>query len=134
MGRRRASRVTFIYGVVTALVVTAIVLYSLVADWSWFQSLLLTIGTLVVAWAIVFSFMEVHRIATRSKSITGPDDIVDPDAPRKVTVGPPTNEATPHHEFHPGSQGLDQGQLTSRLSGTPTPREFFRRGKDKPAS
>jgi hypothetical protein len=133
MAKRRASRVTFTFGVVTALVVTVVVLYSLVAEWSWFQSLLLALGTLVVAWTIVFSFLEVRRIATRSKSIIGPADIVDPDAPREVIVEPPTAEATPHHEFHAGSEGQDQGQLTSRLSGTPTPRELLRWGKGKKA-
>jgi hypothetical protein len=120
MGKRKASQIAFTYVVVTAMVITAIVLYSLAADWSWVQGLWLTLGVLAVVWAAVFSFLEIRRIAARWKSIAGPEDFVDPDAPRQVIVEPPTGEATPHHEFHAGSEGQDQGQLTSRLSGTPS--------------
>ena len=134
MAKRTASRVAFTYVVVSAVVVTAILLYSLVAALTWPQRVWLTVGVLIVVWGIVFSIHEVRRIAARSESILGPADVVDPDAPRKVIVGPPTAEATPHHEMHPGSAGLDQGQLTSRLSGTPTPRELFQRGGGKKAS
>lgn len=134
MAKRTASRVAFIYVAVSALVITAIVLYSLTAGWSWMQSLWLTLGVLAVVWGILFSILEVRRIAARRESISGPPDIVDPDAPREVIVEPPTGEATPHHEFHAGSRGLDQGQLTSRLTGTPTPGELLHRGRDKKAS
>jgi hypothetical protein len=85
------------------------------------ETLVLLLGVLVVVWAIVFTFLEVGRIAARAKSIAGPDDLVDPDAPRIVIVEGPTGEATPHHEAHSGSPGLDQGQLTSNLPDhTPT--------------
>lgn len=131
MAKRKASRVAFTFVVASALVITVVVLYSLAAGWDFFQGLWLTLGVLVVVWAIIFSILEVRRIAAREKSIVGPADIVDPDAPRKVIVEPPTGVATPHHEMNPGSEGLDQGQLTSRLSGTPTPRELFRRGGKK---
>lgn len=134
MAKRKASRVAFTFVVVSAVVITAVVLYSLTARWNFWQSLWLTVGVLVVVWGILFSILEVRRIAARSKSIVGPADIVDPDAPRKVVVEPPTGEATPHHEMHPGSAGLDQGQLTSRMGGTPTPREMFQRGGGKKAS
>jgi hypothetical protein len=50
--------------------------------------------------------------------------VVDPDGPRRVVVEPPTGHPYPHHELLPGSQGLDQGQLTSRCPDT-TP-ELFR--------
>jgi len=134
MAKRKASQVAFTYVVVSAVVITAIVLYSLMAGWAWMQSLWLTVGVLVVVWGILFSILEVRRIASRSKSIMGPADVVDPDAPRNVMVEPPTSEATPHHEVHPGSAGLDQGQLTSRMGGTPTPRELLRRPSGKKAS
>lgn len=134
MAKRKASQVAFTYVVVSAVVITAILLYSLVADLTWPQRLWLTVGVLIVVWGIVFSILEVKRIAAREKSIVGPGDIVDPDAPREVIVEPPTGEATPHHEWHAGSEGLDQGQLTSRLTGTPTPREIFQRGGGKKAS
>jgi len=131
MAKRRTSRVTFLYGVATTVVATCIVLYSLVAGWSGFQSVLLLVGSLIVVWAIVFSFLEVGRIASRSEKITGPDEVVDPDAPRKVIVAPPTGHPYPHHEDHVESAGLDQGQLTSRLSGTPSVGELFPRGRHK---
>ncbi len=134
MDKRKASRVAFTYVVVSAVVITAILLYSLVAELTWPQRVWLTLGVLVVVWGIVFSILEVRRIAAREKSIVGPPHMVDPDAPRKVMVEPPTGEATPHHELHAGSEGLDQGQLTSRLTGTPTPREIFQRRGGKKAS
>jgi hypothetical protein len=115
MTNRQKSRIAFTYAVATAVPVTGIVLYSLIADWSRSQTLLLLIGSLIVVWAIVFSFLEVGAIAARSKNITDPDEVVDPDAPRRVMVAPPTGEPYPHHEHHVGSAGLDQGQLTSRL-------------------
>lgn len=105
----------FIYGIVTALIVTGIILFSLIAGWSWRQSIWLTIGVLVVVWTIIFSFVETRRIARREDSITGPRDAIDPDRPRTVIVEPATGEPVEHHEFHRGSEGLDQGQLTSRL-------------------
>jgi hypothetical protein len=134
MAKRKGSQVAFTYVVISAVVITAVLLYSLVADLTWPQRVWLTVGVLIVVWGIVFSILEVRRIAARSESILGPADVVDPDAPRKVVVEPPTGEATPHHELHAGSEGLDQGQLTSRLTGTPTPGELFRRGHDKKAS
>jgi hypothetical protein len=129
MVNRKSSRVAFTFAAISAVVITTIVLYSLVAGFTAFQALTLLGGSLLVTWAILFSFFEVRRIAQRSKSITGEVSDIDPDAPRKVVVGPPTSEATPHHEFWPESPGSDQGQLTSRLSGTPSPGELFRRKK-----
>ena len=115
---RRSSRVGFTFGAITAVVLTCLILYSLIAGLSGSQTLLLTIGCLIAVWAILFSFFEVRRLALRSKSIGGEASDFDPDASRKVSVEPPTGEATPHHEVHLGSEGLDQGQLTSRLPDT----------------
>ncbi|MGB6947235.1 MAG: hypothetical protein WBE37_32850 [Bryobacteraceae bacterium] len=130
MSKRKTSQVAFIYAVVTAVVATCIILFGLTADWSRFQTALLLVGSLVVVWAIAFSFMEVARLAARSEKITGPDERVDPDAPCVVIVEPPTGEATPHHESHVGSPGLDQGQLTSSLPDhTPTFGKFLSRGR-----
>jgi hypothetical protein len=128
---RKSSRVVFIFGVIGALIVTGVTLYSLAADYSAMQTTILMLGCLVVAFAIIFSFLEVRRIAHRSNSIGGEISGVDPDGPRKIIVEPPTGEATPHHEFHEGSRGLDQGQLTSRLSGTPRFAELFHWGRHK---
>lgn len=115
MVTRRTSWVLFTFVVVSAVAITCITLYSLVAGFSRAETLFLLIGCLIVIWAILFSFFEVYRIAARSKRITGSDELIDPDAPRKIIVEPPTGEATPHHESHAGSEGFDQGQLTSRL-------------------
>lgn len=118
---RKRSRLLFAFGTATAVVVTCIVLYSLVAGLSLLQASLFLVGSLIVVWVSLFSFFEVRRIAAgRSTSnwLDGSDDRIDPDAPRVVIVGPPTGEATPHHEDHLGSEGLDQGQLTSRIPDT----------------
>jgi hypothetical protein len=118
---RKKSRLLFGFGTATAVAVTCIVLYSLIAGLSPLQTSIWLVGSLIVVWAGLFSFFEVRRIAAgRSTSIfwDGSDDRIDPDAPRVVIVEPPTGEATPHHEDHLGSEGLDQGQLTSRIPDT----------------
>jgi hypothetical protein len=95
MTNRQTSRIAFAYAVATAVPVTGIVLFSLIADWSRSQTLLLLIGSLLVVWAILFSFLEVGAIAARSKNLTKQDEGVDPDAPRRVMVAPPTGEPYP---------------------------------------
>ncbi len=127
MAKRRASRVVFTVGTISAIVATCIILFTLQAGWKWPQALVLLIGSLVLVWAILFSFMELRRVATGSPAITGPREEFDPDAPRRVTVRPPTGNPEPHHEHYPESPGQDQGQLTSRLEGTPSLREMLRR-------
>jgi hypothetical protein len=115
------------YAVASAVVATCIILYSLMAELSGWQSLVLLLGVLVVVWAIIFSFLEVRRIASRSQKITGPDEAVDPDAPRRVLVEPSTGDPCPHHENHNGSPGMDQGQFTSQLRGETPLIEFLQR-------
>ena len=117
---RKKSWIEFLYVVLTAIALTGIVLYSLTEKLSWSQIMLLSAGSLLVIWAIVFTFVEVQRIAGQSqKSIVQSfDEADDWDLPRRVVVEPPTDEPCPHHEDHAGSEGLDQGQLTSQLSGT----------------
>jgi hypothetical protein len=118
---RKKSRVLFAFGTATAVTATCLILYSLTAGLSIFQASLYLIGSLIVVWAGLFSFFEVRRIAAgRSRSICldDLDNQIDPDGPRVVIVEPPTGEATPHHEHHAGSEGLDQGQLTARIPDT----------------
>ena len=118
---RKTSRVLFAFGTATAVVVTCIVLYSLIADLSLLQTSIFLVGSLIVIWAGLFSFFEVRRIAAgrfTSIYLDGSESQMDPDAPRVVNVEPPTDEATPHHENHLGSEGLDQGQLTSQIPDT----------------
>jgi hypothetical protein len=97
------------------------------AELTGWQSLVLLLGVLVVVWATIFSFLEVARIASRSQKIAGPDDALDPDAPRVVIVEPSTGDPCPHHENHPASPGLDQGQFTSQLRGDTPFVEFLQR-------
>jgi hypothetical protein len=126
MTNRKKSRIAFIYAVITAVTVTCIFLYSLMAGLARSQSVLLLIGCLIVVWAIVFSFVEVRRLAAGPHS--SDKELVDPDGPRRIIVEPPTGEPYPHHEQHAGSPGQDQGQLTSRLpDDTPTLGKLFRR-------
>jgi hypothetical protein len=117
VSERRATLI-FIFVVASAIAITSITLYSLVAGFSRFETLFLLIGSLIVIWAMIFSFFEVRRIASRSKSISEHEEI-DPDAPYVVVVGPPTGNPYPHHEEHAESAGFDQGQLTSRLPDLP---------------
>ncbi len=113
---RKTSRVAFTFGVISAIVISCITLYSLTAGLSWFEALFLLLGSLAVIWAVIFSFFEVGRIASRSKSISRrEEESIDPDARRKVIIEPSTGHPYPHHEHIAGSAGFDQGQLTSRL-------------------
>jgi fatty acid desaturase len=118
MVSRKTSRVAFTFVVATAVVITCVTLYSLVAGFSRFETLFLLIGSLVVIWALIFSFFEVRRIADHSPSISETDKRSDPDASRLVNVAPATGHPYPHHEDQHESAGLDQGQLTARMPDT----------------
>ncbi|HEX5229043.1 MAG TPA: hypothetical protein VFW44_15105 [Bryobacteraceae bacterium] len=126
---RKSSRVAFTFAVISAIVITCVTLYSLFAGLTKFEAIFLLAGSLVVIWAVIFSFFEVGRIANRSKSISGTEE-VDPDAPRTVVIEPPTGHPYPHHEEIAGSGGFDQGQLTSRLPDLPS--VSFRLSKRRP--
>lgn len=120
MTKRERSRVIFVSGALTALTVTCIVLYSLVADVGLSQTLLLLFGCLLVLGAMLFTFFEIQRLVRFSNRGSGPSvEDRDPDAARIVVIDPPTGEPYPHHEHHTGSPGLDQGQLTSQLPDSP---------------
>ena len=116
---RQASRVAFTFVVVSAIAITCVTVYGLVAGVTWFEGLFVLGGVLALIWAILFSLFEVRRIADRSKSIGGEMTGPDPDRARTVSVGPPSGHPYPHHEQIEGSMGLDQGQLTSRSPDLP---------------
>ncbi len=131
---RKGARVTFLFVVISAIAATCITIYGLAAGYSMFQGAILGVGCMIVLWAIIFSIMELQRLARRSKRIGGHESGFDPDAPRRVIVEPPTGEATPHHEQHGGSPGLDQGQLTARSPDlSPFSEWFHGRRKHKPS-
>jgi len=118
MANREKTRITFAYVVVTAITVTSIILYSLTVGLRGWQSFLFLVGSLILAWSIVFTFVEVRRLARISKNGgQAPEEESDFYPPRRIIVDPPTGEPYPHHEDHLESAGQDQGQLTARLSG-----------------
>ncbi len=126
---RKASQVAAAFGIISAAAITCILLYSLIAGLSFFQGSMLLGGSLIVLWAIIFSFFEVRRISSGERSI-GQGPSVDPDATRRILVEPPTGHPYPHHEQHAESAGFDQGQLTARLPDAPSLRTLFRRERD----
>jgi hypothetical protein len=110
------ERFAFLYVAISAPVVACVMAYSAIGGLRWWQSLLLLLGGLIGAWATVFSFLEVRRIAQT------PQDRADealkaatPYVSRTVVVAPPTGDPCPHHEDYPESAGFDQSQLTSRI-------------------
>ena len=127
------ERFAFLYAVIAAAAIASVMIYSSMAGLAGWPRLLMLIGTVIVGWAVLFSFLEVRRLAQTPKN-RADEALVDanPYHSRIVVVEPPTGEATPHHEDHPESPGLDQGQLTSQLPDSmPFIDTFFSRGRDK---
>ena len=114
------EKFTFLYVVMSAAAITCATAYSLIAGLGLLQASLLLIGCLLVACAFVFSFMEIRRAVRADKKSVDESFAREPDpyASRTVDVAPPTQDAYPHHEDYVESQGLDQGQLTARISGS----------------
>lgn len=115
--KRKTIRSAFIYGAVTAVVLTCLGMYSLLASLTIWQTLLLLSGSLIVIWTILFTVLEMLRLAKQSNSGGNQAVIEDEDLefPRVVVVHPATGDPYPHHEHYAESGGLDQGQLTSQL-------------------
>jgi len=114
---RGQEKFTFLYVVFAAVAITCSIAFSLYASLAWTQSLLLLIGSVLVATAIVFVSLEVRRDSRGGKTSAGEsfNEGVDPYGPTTVELRPPTGEPYPHHEYFKESQGLDQGQLTARI-------------------
>jgi hypothetical protein len=92
--------------------------FSLMHRLGWTERVLLLIGGISVAWGILFTFLEIRRLAQTSKERA--EDILAEEKERfgPETIKPPTGDPYPHHEDYPESAGFDQGQLTSRISGS----------------
>lgn len=118
MLKRRPSRNAFVYVVANAITLSCAITYALVAHLAWWQNLLLTAGSVIFVSMVVFSYLEVARLGRISRSSTASPVEEDVEVMRVVVVEPPTGAPYPHHEDHDGSQGQDQGQLTSRLAGS----------------
>ena len=113
------ERFAFLYVVISAAAIGCAMTYSWIASLNRWQTVLLVIGCLIGAWATVFSFLEVRRIAKSGKSAAeSVQEEVDLYPSRTVVVAPPTGDPYPHHEDYSESAGLDQGQLTSQLTGS----------------
>lgn len=131
---RGEEKFAFLYVVISAVVVGCAMTYSWIAGLAWWQTVLVLIGGLAGAWATVFSFLEVRRIAKTPKyrAEEALKEEADPYASRTVVVAPPTGEPYPHHEDYAESAGLDQGQLTSHLpDSTPFIDTFLSRREQK---
>jgi len=103
-------------------------MYSLIAGLTAMQTLLLLSGSLIVTWTILFTVLEILRLAGRSRIVEDEDLEI----PRVLIVQPSTGDPYPHHEHYAERGGLDQGQLTSHLpESTPLIVELRRRRGDK---
>jgi hypothetical protein len=111
------EKFAFLYVAISALAVACAMTFSGIVGLTTLQTVLLLIGLLIGAWGTVFSFLEIRRIArtAMNKADEALEEAANPYSSRTVVVKPPTGEPYPHHEYFTESQGLDQGQLTSRL-------------------
>jgi hypothetical protein len=102
---------------------TLALIVGLMLGLAWEKCLILIVGAAALTGGIVFTFLEIRRIAlppgpkqaarsTLHSAVTNLRRIIAPI--------PKSNDPCPHHEYYPESPGQDQGQLTSHLSG-PTP-------------
>jgi hypothetical protein len=114
---RGEEKFAFLYVVISAVAVGCAMTYSFIAGLAWWQTMLVLIGGLSGAWATVFSFLEIRRLAQTPKDAADEalKEEADPYTSRAVFVEPPTGDPYPHHEDYAESAGLDQGQLTSQL-------------------
>ena len=92
-------------------------------------TLILMIGTALLTGGVLFTFLEIRRIApptltdsdiTREalRTVNHSDQLIILGILRRRMAPLFENEACPHHEYFPESPGEDQGQLTSQLSAS----------------
>ena len=113
------ERFAFLYVVIAAGALASAMIYSGIAGLTLAQTILAVIGAVVVGWAILFSILEVRRLAkTPAEAAQALEEASNPYTPRTVVVDPPTADPYPHHEDYTQSSGCDQGQLTSRIPDT----------------
>lgn len=85
---RKKSPVMFGLGTATAVLVTCIVFHGLISGLTLFQPSPWLVNSLIAAWAVLFSFLEVSRIAGGRFSLMFSDgsyDRINPDALGVVT-------------------------------------------------
>jgi hypothetical protein len=122
----------FLYVLISVAAIAWATTYSWIAGLAWWLAVPLVIACVIAGCAVIFSFVEVRRLARTPKEAAEEDRPEEPNpyTPRTVAVRPETGDAQVHHEYFPESAGLDQGQLTSQISGsTPLIEEFLNRRK-----
>lgn len=125
------ERFVFLYVVVAFITLAVVMTCSGIAGLSTGKTLMMLIGALIVTFAMLFSVLEVRRLAQKDRDAALVEQ-PDPYAPHGLVVRPPTGDAYPHHEEYRESQGFDQGQLTSRIpDSTPLVDAFLLRRREK---
>ena len=122
----------FLYVLIAVAAIAWATTYSWIAGLAWWLAAPLVLGCVIAGCAVIFSFLEVRRLAQSPKQAEEEAHVEKPNpyAPRTLVVRPETGDAQVHHEYYPESAGLDQGQLTSQISGsTPWVEEFLNRRK-----
>ena len=126
---------TFLYVVISAVAVGCSGIYSLITGLAWWQTALVMIGGLLGAWAILFTFLELRRVAQtqNDNAQEAPNKEENPYVSRTIVVLPSTGMPYPHHEDYPESAGLTEEQLVSRLPNkTPIIEDYLdRHAKEK---
>lgn len=142
MERRRESTLLFITLLVMAATGMIALIFCLMAGLSAGLDAILVAASALLVGGIVFSVLEMHRLATRNRELKLIAMMAEIEASearlaahrdaaeREMVEPPPGSEPYRHHENHQESPGRDQGQLTTGLFGT-TP--FFEK-LDSPRS
>lgn len=128
------EKFAFLYAVIAAAGIAGVMTLSGIAGLAWWQSVLMLTGCLIVGWALLFSILEVRRLAQTAKERAAEalEGGSNPYPSRIVAVAPPTADPYPHHEDYAQSSGFDQGQLTSQLpDSTPFVDRFLSGGRSK---
>lgn len=130
---RGHEKFAFLYVVITVVAIAWATTYSWIAGLAWWLAVPLVLGCVIAGCALIFTFLETRRLGQTAQERA--DEVLkleaDPYISRNVVVRPETGDAQVHHEFYPESQGLDQGQLTSQLSGTTPLVDRFLEGRRK---
>lgn len=117
--RNKQIRELWPYVVALVLTGTFVALLSLAVGFSVPQALLFAIGLAILVWAGIFTVIQFSRASKPAEHRRVQES--EPDVKRVVVVQPPTGEPEQHHEYHPESPGLDQGQLTAHHIPGSTP-------------
>ena len=127
------EKFAFMYGVIAIGALAVAIAYWAVARLDWFQCVLVFVGCLAVGWAMLYTVLEVRRLAQtpserEQEALEGRSN---PYISRSVSIEPSTGDPYPHHEEYRESCGQDQGQRTSRLPGsTPLIDDLLRRERE----